>query len=395
MGGYNIGFMSKKKRVLIISPSNIGTIPRRSLELFEAMKSRENVEVKLVHIHHYSNGFSEYEQSAWHEGKSSFMLSLLGGASRVCWLKKIKKKFKPDLTISMLAGCSSISVLSRGQDTKIGIFRSPISQIKGFRLQYFIAKASYRFLYPKLDYLFCISKEIENYIKNTFPWIPSEKLSVVYNVFDFDKITGLGGETLPEEERAIFLDEKVLLSVGRVEPIKAPERLVEAFFKSSLPQEGYRLVFIGEDVYDTMSKSKKKVKEQSHPESVYFLGKKQNPYLYMKHSAAIVSASRSEGLPGVLIESLIVGKPVVATNSSRGIWEILSWDDKYDPQLREIVHTKDGIITPNTDDESLNIGQLALALDEIVGERYRKIAPAFIQKVRGENIVDEYLNCIR
>ena len=225
-----MGNTGEKKRVLIISPSNTGTIPRRSLGLYEAMKSCENVEVKLIHIHHYSNGFPEFEQSDWHEGKSSFIQSLLGGVSRVSWLKKIKKKFKPDLSISMLAGCSSISVLSGGKDVKIGIFRAPISQIERLRLQYFIAKLSYRFLYPKLDFLFCISKEIENYLKNTFPWIPSSKMEVVYNVFDFEKIRRMGGLPLPDEEKHIFADGKVLLSVGRVEPIKAPERLVQSEF---------------------------------------------------------------------------------------------------------------------------------------------------------------------
>lgn len=384
-----------KKRVLIISPSNAGTIPRRSIGLFEAMKSRIDVEAKLVHIHHESNGFPEFEQSEWHEGRKSFLQSLLGGVSRVSWLKKIKKKFNPDLTISMLAGCSSISVLSGGEDVKIGIFRAPLSQIKELRLQYFIARLSYRFLYPKLDYLFCISKEIEYYLKNTFPWISSSKMEVVYNVFDFEKIRNMGNVQLPDDEKYIFADGKVLLSVGRVEPIKAPERLVQSFFKTKLPSMGYKLVFVGNDINGTESKIQNIITNEIYKDNVLFLGNKKNPYSYMNHSRAIVSSSKSEGLPGVLIESLILGKPVVTTNSSRGVWEILSCDDQYDAKLKERFHTKDGVITPNTQDEQLNIEQLAKALDEVVGEEYRHIDARFIEKVKKEYIIDKYLNCIK
>ena len=115
----------------------------------------------------------------------------------------------------------------------------------------------------------------------------------------------------------------------------------------------------------------------------------------MARSTALVSSSKSEGLPGVLIESLILGKPVVTTNSSRGVWEILSCDENYDAQLRDIMYASDGIITPNTEDEELNINQLAIALNEIVGDKYRKISPAFVEKVKGENIVDKFLSCIK
>ena len=115
----------------------------------------------------------------------------------------------------------------------------------------------------------------------------------------------------------------------------------------------------------------------------------------MARSAASVSSSKSEGLPGVLIESLILGKPIVTTNSSRGVWEILSCDEQYDSNLKGMLHAADGIITPNTNDEQLNVEQLALALNEIVGEQNKEVKAPFLQKVTGEYIVDKYLNCIK
>ena len=67
----------------------------------------------------------------------------------------------------------------------------------------------------------------------------------------------------------------------------------------------------------------------------------------MKHSVAIVSSSYTESLPGVIIEALSIGIPVISTNSSKGIWEIFSVLDKYDEKLSKTLTTKCGYLTPN------------------------------------------------
>ncbi len=53
-----------------------------------------------------------------------------------------------------------------------------------------------------------------------------------------------------------------------------------------------------------------------------------NPYPYMCHADLFVLSSRWEGLPGVLIEALYCGTPLVATDCPSGPREILA-DGKY------------------------------------------------------------------
>ena len=65
-------------------------------------------------------------------------------------------------------------------------------------------------------------------------------------------------------------------------------------------------------------------------EDVSFPGFKPNPYAYMARAAAFVLASDYEGLPGVLIQAMACGCPVVSTDCPTGPREILE-DGRYGP----------------------------------------------------------------
>lgn len=381
----------------MIIPSNYGTISRCSLNLYNALREAKDCEVKVVMVHKYRTGFEEFENCEFFmEGEGSFIRSLLQSIGRTRWIKRIKKDFKPNLTISMLPGCSTLNVKGKGNDCKIGIFHAPNTQIQGLKLQYMVSQFSYRYVYPKLDKLFCVNKGVYEFFLENYPWIEKTKMEVVYNVHPINKIKKLALESIENnEELQLFKEKKVILFCGRLEFIKAPLRLLTAFRQSILPSQGYHLVFIGQERQVLWNELKESAASMGIDQFVHYIGAQNNPYKYMARSAALVSSSKSEGLPGVLIESLILGKPVVTTNSSRGVWEILSCDEHYDANLQEEFRTTDGIITPNTHDEQLNVEQLALALNEIVDEQYNDVKAPFLKKVTSKYIIDKYLNCIK
>mgnify|MGYP000700518326 CR=1 FL=1 len=66
------------------------------------------------------------------------------------------------------------------------------------------------------------------------------------------------------------------------------------------------------------------IKERDLENSVEILGFRTNPYPYIKNAKALILSSEREGLPTVLIESLILGTPVVSTNCISGPSEILT-----------------------------------------------------------------------
>ena len=69
--------------------------------------------------------------------------------------------------------------------------------------------------------------------------------------------------------------------------------------------------------------------------NIVFLGKKKNPYPYLKNADCLLMSSDFEGYPVVFIESLILEKPIITTDVS---------DSKND------IEGKFGIVVPKSED---------------------------------------------
>jgi glycosyltransferase involved in cell wall biosynthesis len=66
------------------------------------------------------------------------------------------------------------------------------------------------------------------------------------------------------------------------------------------------------------------VKKLQIEKDVIFVGFQKNPYVYINNANLLMLTSDSEGLPTVIIESLILGTPVVSTDCPTGPNEILN-----------------------------------------------------------------------
>lgn len=337
------------KRVLIIAPYNRGTIGLCSLNLYEAFCQRKDCIVKCVCVHKFPNGHDGLEDCDYCiQAEAPVLLKWLNLLKQIIWFKKVKQVFKPDVTISTLGGCSTISVLSGGSDKKIGVFHSPYFQEKAKgTIVYLNTLFSYQFIYPHLDRLACVSAEVKRSILSRFPRFEKKDVQVVYNVHNTDVIFAKASEPIPPSERGVVTSDSVLY-LGRLDANKAPMRTLSAFHHA-LPflSKESNLLFIGNSVGLIMSDLKQYVNNNGLENRVFFLGFRANPYNYLSKVKCLVSSSYSEGLPGALIEALLLGKRIVTTNSSEGIWEILSCHEDYNPDLNGIYQCNDGFISSN------------------------------------------------
>ncbi len=157
-----------------------------------------------------------------------------------------------------------------------------------------------------------------------------------------------------DDHEEFLFDGKVIIYVGRFDNNKAPDRLIEAFnyLRTSKKIGGdIRLLFIGDGDKEYVDYLNNLLVKYDLKDSVFFFGFKDNPYKYIKRSTILVSSSFSEGLPGVVIESIFLKIPVVVTNSSLGLWEIFDCFERYDKNLLDIYVANNGIITSNLNEK--------------------------------------------
>ena len=103
------------KRILIVAPYNRGTIGLCSLNIYKALQKRNDIIVKCVIVHKYKNGYAEFEDcEGCVENASSGLKRVFACYLQTKWLCKIKKEYRPNITISTLFGCTTISILSGG-----------------------------------------------------------------------------------------------------------------------------------------------------------------------------------------------------------------------------------------------------------------------------------------
>lgn len=378
-------------KILLLAASNSGTIGMCTRNLYEALIKDDRVIVKLAVVHHNTKGLEGFDDATYFED-SCFDKIGISTINQIKWLKSIKQLYKPNVTISTLFSVNTINVLAGGCDKKIGIFHSPHQQLKILgKIHYLGTLFNFNFIFPHLDYLLCVSEEVRDSLKQ-FRFIRSRKIKVIYNVHNINKINELSSIELENDKERQLFNNNVILYCGRLDHNKSPKRSILAFKQANLGEK-YCLVFIGSDPYNLVPELKKLAFDLCIQTKVFFLGIKTNPYQYMSRSIMLISSSFSEGLPGVMIESLTLGKPVVCTNSSIGIWEIFSAYERYNPNLNDIFENECGVITSNLGKKSLAIYQsdvdnLSKGISVLANRKNSVDNFYFIDKIKPCNIVE-------
>lgn len=159
--------------------------------------------------------------------------------------------------------------------------------------------------YPKFDLIACVSEDSKRVFERLYPSL-SDKTRVVYNLIDSKQIIELANEEIEFDEEI-----PTIIGVGRLSIQKRFDVLIKAH--KLLIDDGinHKLLILGEgEKRDELQLLINKLKVN---ETVDLHGFVNNPYKYVKKSKVFAMSSDFEGLPLVVCESLVLGKPIVAT----------------------------------------------------------------------------------
>lgn len=175
-----------------------------------------------------------------------------------------------------------------------------------------------RFLFKNRLFI-CVSLGIEKNVKKQFPFLNAQ---TIYNFVDFK-----------EEVKSEQQSDKYTLSIARMdhENVKQVDLLLECYAKSILPAKEIRLVILGDGV--RLDEMKSLANKLNISDLVDFKGFEPNPENYLKNALFTILTSKYEGLPTVLVESLLMETPVISFDCETGPDEIIT--DRFNGLLIE------------------------------------------------------------
>ena len=184
-----------------------------------------------------------------------------------------------------------------------------------------IWRAAYRIFYPRLDRIVCQSSAMQSDLTDNFG-LDVQKTTVIHNPLDIKRVRDMAKTVSDQSPFAPFSDGKVinLVAAGRLSQEKGFDLLIKAIADINVPE--LRLSILGEG--PLKNDLEMLVSELRLADRVSFVGFQENPYRWYRHADAFVLSSRYEGFPNVVLESLAVGTPVIATPAVGGTLEILT-----------------------------------------------------------------------
>lgn len=221
-------------------------------------------------------------------------------------------------------------------------------------------------MWKRLDYIASISEEVGNRFCEVFPSLES-KLIRIENILNADFIR----KRADESAVTLRVDSSVtcLLTIGRFSPPKKMEE-IPLICKKILEQGvSIRWYIIGYGNPEIECTVRENAKKEGVENNVMIIGKKENPYPYIKACDIYVQPSRYEGKSITVREAQILCKPVIITN--------------YPTAKSQVIDGVDGVIVP------LEVDECATRMTEFISDRKKQEEMIYYLKTHDYGNEDE------
>lgn len=227
-------------------------------------------------------------------------------------MRRYKKKYKIDVSISFMEEFNYINILSKGNDVVITRICTILSKREDLQKSYLYKKELIKFMYNRSDKVVVMT----NYAKNEMVKIYGINRKKLVKIPNSIAIL----EKSQECDRWLYGD-NVVICIGRLEDVKQHNIAIRAFSTvvKSIPSAKMIILGIGQ----TEGKLKALIKKLNLENNVFLLGFKENIHYYLQNSKVFIMTSKTEGFPNSMLEAMSLGIPVVSIDSPGAPREII------------------------------------------------------------------------
>lgn len=269
----------------------------------------------------------------------------ISSVKRIKKLKRLKKDLNLDVVISFMQSPNYVNAKSKIASCKT------ITSIRNF---IFVEKKQDTFSKLELqttktiiknsDKIICVSRELRDSIYDNFSNIKNitKKIVVLYNPYNVDEIMHLSND---DKKCKFYYNKNVIkfCTIGRIMHQKGYWNLIKSFYLLNKKYNNTMLFIIGRK--EDNSKINDLINKLNLKDKVILLGQMDNPFKVISKCDVYVLSSLFEGFPNALVEAMICGLPVIASNCQSGPKEIL--DDVSELNINGVYKAKYGILYEN------------------------------------------------
>ncbi len=220
------------------------------------------------------------------------------------------------------------------------------------------------------DTVVCLSESMVEDARRELNLSHRANLVRIYNPVDLERTWRLAKEE-PEVRRP---GSPWIVCVARLFPQKGIDILLEALAIMRSSGSIFHVSLLGEG--PERQSLERRCRRLGLSEVVHFAGFVENPYAVLARADLLVLASRYEGFANVILESLAVGCPVVATDSPSGNREVIQ------PGIN-------GWLAPNEDPAGL-AETIVEALEQREALRLEETMPEFLERFTIRAVCAQY-----
>ncbi|WP_166424085.1 glycosyltransferase [Paraglaciecola sp. 20A4] len=322
--------------VFVINSLGLGGAERALSNILQTAPQQEEFDIHVVLLD------TEKENRVLPEFVTVHRLDSRRSLMRSIYLLSRKlSQLKPTVCVSLLVRSNVANVIvNRLLNRRPAIICERMHLSSHLALQFSGAKLKLSKMIPSLLYRFAsqalgVSTGVTNDLVQNFS-VPKEKTLTIFNPYNLTQICQDG-----EKPNELALQRQYIVAVGRLTKSKNFTDLIKGYCESNCP---YDLVILGDGEKHARAELQTLIDAMGVSEKVHLAGYAKNPFSVMKNAEFYISASLNEGFPNAMLEAMVLGLPVVASNCESGPAEILANDNEL--HISSMYRAKYGLLVP-------------------------------------------------